>query len=159
MMKKHDFLQVIKFGLVGVLNTALDYGLFFLFFSLLGMDKNPAQVLATLFAMTNSYLVNRYWTFGKTGGVSGREIWRFIIVNLLSLLTTLFCLNLFYDYLKVYVSVNGLLSLLSVPFSLEGDLAVLFCKVLAMPFSLAVNFLGNRLWVFQEKKEKKLVDK
>ncbi len=147
-MQKKDLWQVVKFGIVGVMNTALDYILFFIFMSMCKLDKNIAQVLSMALAMSNSYLVNRYWTFQKSGSVKGREIWRFIVVNILSLLTTLLCLNLFYDAWALYVPANKWLSLLNIPFVLSGDMAVLFCKVLAMPFSLAVNFLGNRLWVF-----------
>jgi len=154
-MKKKNLLQIIKFGFVGVFNTVIDYGLFFLFFSIFGLDKNIAQILATALAMTNSYLINRYWTFEKSGNVRGGEIWKFIIVNILSLLTTLLCLNLFYDALHLHEVANHLLTLLNIPFTLTGDLGVLFCKILAMPFSLAVNFLGNRLWVFAEKDKKK----
>jgi len=149
-MKKKDVLQASKFTLVGILNTLLDYVLFFVFFSLCGFGVNIAQILATAVAMTNSYLINRYWTFQKTGGVKGQEIVRFIVVNILSLLTTLLCLNLFYDWLSLYKIANNLFAWLGIPFILEGDLAVLFCKVLAMPFSLTVNFLGNRLWVFKK---------
>ncbi len=154
-MKKSDCFQMVRFGLVGVFNTALDYGLFYVFFSLLNLDKNLAQVFATAVAMTNSYLVNRYWTFQKSGGVRYGEIWRFLAVNALSLLTTLLCLNLFFDVLHLYTFANGILSALGIPYILEGDMAVLFSKVLAMPFSLAVNYLGNRLWVFREKRTKK----
>jgi len=154
-MKKTDVLQAAKFLLVGVGNTAIDYVLFFVFFSLLDLDKNLAQVLSMGIAMANSYLVNRYWTFGKTGGVQVGEIVRFIVINMLSLGTTLICLNLFYDVLSLHEVANRVLALLPFAFSLEGDLAVLFCKVLAMPFSLAVNFLGNRLWVFRGGQPKK----
>ena len=157
-MKKSDCFQVVRFGLVGIFNTILDYGLFYVFFSLLNLDKNLAQVFATAVAMTNSYLVNRYWTFQKTGGVQYGEIWRFLAVNGLSLLTILLCLNLFFDVLKLYVLANWILSVLGIPYILAGDMAVLFSKVLAIPFSLAVNFLGNRLWVFKEKRQKKLFD-
>ena len=155
-MKKKDFIQVIKFGLVGALNTLLDYGLFFVFFSLLNLDKNFAQILATAIAMTNSYLINRYWTFEQSGSVQGREIWRFIVVNILSLSTTLLCLNLFYDVFRLHEVANHILATMHVPFALTGeDLPVMFCKLIAMPFSLAVNFLGNRLWVFGGKTETK----
>ncbi len=153
-MKKRDLLQFIKFGLVGVCNTLLDYGLFYVFFALCSLNKNLAQVLATAISMTNSYLVNRYWTFNKSGAVRGGEIWRFIVVNLVSLLTTLLCLNLFHDVFMLHKGANGLLSLMSIPYALSGDNEVMFCKLLAIPFSLMVNFLGNRFWVFGKKNEK-----
>lgn len=156
MMKKADVLQAAKFMLVGVFNTAVDYGLFMLFFSLFNWDKNIAQILATGFAMANSYLINRYWTFHKTGHVKVGEVGRFIVVNILSLLTTLLCLNLFHDVFYLHDLLNRLLQRAGLSFRLEGDVSVLFCKVLASPFSMAVNFLGNRFWVFgNESKQKK----
>ncbi len=148
---KKDFLQVVKFGLIGILNTALDYGLFFVFFSLLKLDKNLAQVFSTAIAMTNSYLFNRYWTFEQKGKVQANEMWKFIVINLVSMGVTLLCLNLFYDILHLERLANALLSCTALAFRLEGNSAVMFCKLAAMPFSLAVNFLGNRLWVFRNK--------
>lgn len=147
-MKTEEIRKISKFALVGVCNTLLDYGLFFLFLSIWGWDKNIAQILATAIAMTNSYLVNRYWTFGKSGSVQVGEMGRFLVVNLLSLLTTLVCLNVFYDGLSVHCLANSILRGMGFVYQLSGEYAVLFCKVLAMPFSLLVNFLGNRLWVF-----------
>lgn len=154
-MKKSDVLQVLKFGVVGVCNTALDYGLFYVFLSLAHLDKNAAQILATVLAMVNSYLVNRYWTFNKTGSVKGQEIWKFIGVNILSLITTLVCLNLFHDVLSLHLFANRVFEFLGIGYRLSGKAAVMFCKLLAMPFSLAVNFLGNRLWVFRAGEEER----
>lgn len=149
-MKKKDVLQFVKFSSVGIFNTVLDYGLFFIFFSLCRLDKNIAQILATGLAMLNSYILNKYWTFQKSGMVKGREVARFITVNLLALLTVLLCLNLFYDVLALYEPVNRLLVMFNASFTLSGESAVLFCKLMAMPFSFTVNFLGNRLWVFRK---------
>ena len=101
--------------------------------------------------MTNSYFLNRYFTFEQKGSAKIDEMWKFIIVNLVSMGVTILLLNVFYDLLHVENIANALLTSLSIPFVIEGDLAVMFCKLLAIPFSLAVNFLGNRLWVFGEK--------
>lgn len=147
--------QVVKFALIGVLNTALDYFLFFVFFSLLHINKNAAQVLATALAMTNSYLFNRYWTFEKKGRVQAGEMWKFIAVNLVSMGVTILCLNLFYDVMHLERLANMLLSYTPLSLHLTGDAAVMFCKLAAVPFSLAVNFLGNRLWVFRKQSKGK----
>lgn len=149
---KKNLIQVIKFGAIGIMNTAIDYLLFALFLSLCGFDKSISQVLATAIAMTNSYILNRYFTFGKKGAVKVNEMWKFIIVNLVSMGVTIMLLYLFYDILHVERLANHILGALSVPFEIEGNIAVLFSKLLATPFSLAVNFLGNRLWVFASKK-------
>lgn len=156
---KKNLLQIVKFGLIGILNTALDYFLFFVFFSLLHVDKNLAQMLATAIAMSNSYLFNRYWTFHQKGAVRAGEVGRFIIVNLVSMSVTILCLNLFYDVLHLERLANAMLSAVGIGFVLEGKGAVMFCKLVAVPFSLAVNFLGNRLWVFRNKGKKEESEK
>lgn len=150
---KKNLSQILKFASVGVLNTALDYALFALFFSLLGLDKNISQVFATAIAMTNSYIINRYFTFEKKGAVKIDEMLKFIIVNLVSMGVTIALLNIFYDVLHIETWANAILFAFGSEFVLSGDKAVLFCKLAAVPFSLAVNFLGNRLWVFKAVKK------
>lgn len=149
---KKNIVQLIKFGAIGLMNTAIDYLLFALFFSVCGLDKSLAQVFATAIAMTNSYILNRYFTFGQKGAVKINEMWKFIIVNLVSMGVTILLLNVFYDVLHLEKLANSILSALSISFVLKENTAVLFCKLIATPFSLAVNFLGNRLWVFGGKK-------
>lgn len=149
---KKDLIQVIKFGAIGIMNTAIDYLLFALFFSICNIDKSISQVFATAIAMTNSYILNRYFTFQKKGTVKVSEMWKFIIVNLISMSVTIMLLYLFYDIWHIEAIANFLLAKLSIPIALTGDTAVLFCKLAATPFSLTVNFLGNRLWVFASKK-------
>ena len=151
---KKSIAEILKFGLIGAFNTFLDWGLFWVFLSLLGLDKNIAQILATAVAMTNSYFLNRYWTFNQKGRINIGEMGKFVVVNLISLLVNLICLNLFCDVFKLYNIFNSILKLLNINYALTGDLAIMFCKVCAVPFSLAVNFLGNKLWVFGKKEGK-----
>lgn len=152
-MKQHDFLQLVKFAAVGFFNTLLDYGAFYVFFALFNINKNPAQVLATVISMTNSYFVNRYWTFERRGRIKRREVIRFVVVNVLSLSVTLLCLNLFHDVFRLHQVANKILAYGNYSFELSGDLEVMFCKMAALPFSWAVNFFGNRHWVFGKKTE------
>ena len=118
---KKDLIQIVKFGLIGIVNTALDYFLFFVFFSLIHLDKNLAQVLATALAMTNSYFFNRYWTFGKKGKVKVNEMWKFIVVNLVSMGVTILCLNLFYDVLHLERLANAVFAWIGLGLRLAGD--------------------------------------
>ena len=152
MKTNKSFIQVIKFVAIGILNTAVDYLLFALFFSVCNIDKNISQVFATTVAMTNSYIMNRYFTFNCSGAVKFNEMWKFIIVNLVSMSVTILLLNVFYDWWHVENAANSIIAALGIDFILKGDMAVLFCKLCAVPFSLCVNFLGNKLWVFGSKK-------
>ncbi|MEN9932605.1 MAG: hypothetical protein RIS17_1178 [Pseudomonadota bacterium] len=76
--------QFLRFGVVGVANTALTTGLVWLLAPHVGVTA--ASVLGYAAGVVQSFLVNRFWTFGatRTGG-AGRwqgEALRFIAVNL-----------------------------------------------------------------------------
>jgi putative flippase GtrA len=60
--------RVARFGLVGVLNTGLDFTVFALLFYGLGWPLLAANSLAYLAGLANSYLLNSRWTFGDRPG-------------------------------------------------------------------------------------------
>jgi len=155
MEKKHNkknMKQLLRFGTVGVFNTLLDYGLFYVFISPLHLHKSIAQVFATAIAMCSSYLLNRHWTFGKAGRGHFGEMAKFVAVNLLSMLTVIFFTHLFYDVLHAERTVNAALASMGASFAFSGDMAIMLCKLFASVFSLMVNFFGNKFWVFQTKR-------
>jgi putative flippase GtrA len=80
---KASFVQAIKVGLVGVLNTIVSLALFNVFLGLL--DWHWFGSLTVSFALTTfmSYLINRRWTFELTDGkVSGKETATFFGINI-----------------------------------------------------------------------------
>jgi putative flippase GtrA len=52
--------EFTKFGIIGVVNTVLDFAIFN---ALLPIGPLKAQVVATTIAATSSYFMNRHWTF------------------------------------------------------------------------------------------------
>ncbi|MDR3085893.1 MAG: GtrA family protein [Christensenellaceae bacterium] len=126
------FLQAVKFGLVGVLNTAVDCGAFWLL-SFLPFFKTYyvlAQVLSYSLGLCNSLFFNKRWTFAQKGKMSGRQLAAFLAVNLVALAVA-----------------SGVLYLLR-----EGLSMNLYgAKLIATVFSMGVNFIGNKLVVFRSK--------
>lgn len=58
-----------KFGLIGVLNTIIDFGIFNVLTSKrIGWRKIPANLVSTTFAMIFSFIMNRGFVFNATGG-------------------------------------------------------------------------------------------
>jgi putative flippase GtrA len=118
--------QMFKFGLVGALNTGVD----FIVFTLLtagGMAYMAAQFISYSCGVLNSYLLNRSWTFRGAAKRSGGEIFRFVAVNLAALATASVILNWLY----------GL-----------SSLPLIVCKLVATAASVAINYAGSRYWVF-----------
>lgn len=70
----------VKFGVVGIINTGVDFSLFVLFVRYFNFDPILSNILAYTFAVTNSYLLNRTWTF-KSAVTSKNSYIRFIAIN------------------------------------------------------------------------------
>jgi len=77
--------QIIKFGEVGVLNTFVDAGILNLLIGISGITAGvwlaPLNTVSFLFAMTNSYFWNKFWTFKKEGKATGKNFLQFLIVS------------------------------------------------------------------------------
>ncbi len=56
--------RIIRFAMVGVANTAIDFALFALLYYVSLLPLLAANAGAYGVAVVNSYLLNKYWTFG-----------------------------------------------------------------------------------------------
>jgi putative flippase GtrA len=122
-----NWVQLLKFGLVGGSGYLINLGVFALLVDNIGVHHAAAAVGAFCVAVTNNFLWNRHWTFGPGEGSARFQAARFFAVSLASL-----GLNL--AMLEALVSAHTV-----------GDLtAQAIAVAVAMPF----NFLGNRLWTF-----------
>jgi len=117
---------VWRFGLVGVSNTAVDFAVFFLL-TAAGAKAAVAQAVAYGAGVINSYIWNRRWTFQMRQKANIGELFRFLVVNGLSL------------------GVSLVVLLVAEPFE-----PLWFAKGAATMAGMAVNFIGSRCWVFVE---------
>ena len=130
---KNLILQFIKFNLVGILNTLIDFAVFTLLDQVLTFSYLPAKILSYSCGLVNSYLLNTKWTFRAKNRWDKRQMIRFLLVNLLALGASLLVLFLCSDILHWQ---NDILS-----------------NCIATPVSILINFIGNRLFVFRQGKE------
>lgn len=119
-------MQVIKFGFVGGINTAIDFAVFSLL-AWTGLPYVLAQCCSFLCGNVNSYFMNRKWTFSQKGSGNRSEKLKFLSVSLTSLLLTTGVLIGLHQYLQA---------------------PLLISKLLSAGGGMAVNYLGSRLWVF-----------
>jgi dolichol-phosphate mannosyltransferase len=73
--------QFVKFCLVGLLNVGVDWTAYFLLNRLLGLPKLSAKFGSFVVAASNSYLLNRRWTFRSTDRRVGRQLAKFFAVS------------------------------------------------------------------------------
>ncbi len=123
---KHSVIQFLRFSIVGLGNTAVDFAVFFLL-TWGGVPYLIAQAISYSSGVFTSFYFNRKWTFKVTHKYNVLEIAKFIIVNGLSLLVA-----------------SSLLFIVQDVYHLELWLG----KILATGGSTVFNFTANRLWVF-----------
>lgn len=122
-----NWVQLLKFGLVGGSGYLVNLAVFALLAASLNLDPALAAVGAFSVAVTNNFLWNRHWTFGRGDGPAHFQAARFFTVSVASL-----GLNLV--VLQLLLATTGL-----------GEVpAQAIAVAVAMPF----NFVGNRLWTF-----------
>jgi putative flippase GtrA len=119
--------QMLKFGMIGAVNTGIDFGVFTLL-TLCGWSYLPAQCLSYTCGVLNSYVMNRSWTF-KEGRHSKFAFLNFTFLNLFVLLIT-----------------SGLLAL----FHNNAGWSIWISKLCASGAGVLVNYAGSRLWVFSK---------
>ncbi len=123
-------LEFLRFGLVGVVNTAVDFAVFVLLYRGTDIDPLLCNGVAFLVAVTNSYLLNHHWTFRKsTSNISVAAYVRFVALNAGGLLI-------------------GTLAILL----LGGVMPLELAKLIAAGLTLIWNYTCSRLFVFNTEK-------
>lgn len=140
--KNKSFLQFGKFFIVGILNTGLDFlVLNFLMWMTQAYKGTPIIIFGTIafcVAVTNSYFLNKYWTFGdKSREQAPQQFVKFLSVAIVGLI-----LNSSIIYF--------ITTLINPIFGLSPVLWANFAKVIATGTVLAWNFAGYKLFVFKK---------
>jgi dolichol-phosphate mannosyltransferase len=125
--KPANWMQLVKFALVGGSGYVVNLVVFALLAEVAGLHHIPAAVGAFCVAVTNNFLLNRHWTFRARDGHAGFQAARFFAVSLVGLGFNL-------TVLELLVSV--------------AELPELPAQALAVATAMPVNFIGNKLWTF-----------
>ena len=125
--KPANWMQLVKFALVGGSGYVVNLVVFALLAEVAGLHHIPAAVGAFCVAVTHNFLLNRHWTFRARDGHAGFQAARFFAVSLVGLGFNLVVLEL----------------LVSV-----AELPELPAQALAVAMAMPVNFIGNKLWTF-----------
>ena len=140
---KKTFLQFVKFCVVGVSNTLVNYFLYLLFlfiFTKLGfVDRNylPAHVMAFLLSVLWSYYWNNRYVF-KAGEGEERVWWKTLIKTYLSYAFT----GLFLNMVLLYVWIDIL------------HLSEIVAPIVNIVINVPINFVINKFFAYGEKSGK-----
>jgi dolichol-phosphate mannosyltransferase len=121
--------QFIRFSLVGSSGVLVNLAVYSGAIYLLSWHYLPAATLSFLVAMTNNFILNRYWTFkSHRNGQAGGQYFRYLMVTLFGYLVNMALLWAFIDGLHWHAVLSQLLAIMVTTLS---------------------NFLGSKLWAFK----------
>ncbi|KJD45268.1 GtrA family protein [Paenibacillus terrae] len=123
-----QILPMIRFGMVGLVNTGVDY-IIFMLLVWAGVPVVLSQIISYSCGTANSYILNSKWTFNKQPApdTHKRQLPKFIVINLIVL---------------------GLTSLLLQMLHSGTGLPLAVCKLIATASGMIINYIGSRYWVF-----------
>jgi putative flippase GtrA len=95
--------QFIKFGIVGLGNTVIDFGMYVVGTRFLSLYYLYANTLSWVCAVFFSFTMNKFWTFRAVQpGALVRQYSKFFIVSFVSLVISLALLHVLVDMLHVH---------------------------------------------------------
>jgi putative flippase GtrA len=128
MRRPANWLQLVRFGLVGGLGFAVNLAVYALCVHVIAIDYHVAAVVAWLVAVLNNFVLNRHWTFDAGDGRVHFQAMRFLVVSLVAFGFSLLLLTVFVE---------------------AAGIAKVPAQALAVATSMPLNFLGNKLWSFR----------
>ncbi|WP_342427776.1 GtrA family protein [Paenibacillus sp. FSL L8-0158] len=123
-----QLLPMIRFGIVGLVNTGVDY-IIFMLLAWAGIPVIVAQIISYSCGTANSYILNSKWTFNKqlSNNTNKGQLPKFIVINLIVL---------------------GITSLLLQVLHTGTELPLALSKLIATAVAMIINYIGSRYWVF-----------
>jgi putative flippase GtrA len=129
MRNNKEFIQLIKFGIVGISNTLVDFLVFTVMVYTFSIRADISQAFSYSAGTLNSFIFNKKWTFKANVGTNTKlQAIRFIIINGISLILSSVCVS----YLIEDLSLNKLLA-----------------KIAVTLLTQVINYFGYKLIVFK----------
>ena len=128
-IKNNDLIKLIRFSIVGVGNTLVNWSIFIIL-NAFGVYYIISNIIAYTIATVNSYIWNSLWVFKYGQGLNINTSVKFFILNLVGLTVNTTIMYILVDILNF----NKFIAL-----------------VIASIFVVIMNYTINKLWVFKEK--------
>ncbi|MFC1638628.1 GtrA family protein [Patescibacteria group bacterium] len=146
---KETLKQIIKFGMVGVMNTLVDLVILNIETLLTGITDGLGYTIqkgiSFLAAVIFSYFLNKHWTFrDKSKEQEAKKFSQFVFVSTIGMIINVTTATLVVTYLKAPVN-----EMLQLGF-LTDQLWVNIGALSGTAVGLIWNFIGYKLWVFKK---------
>lgn len=126
---KRAMRQFVKYCLVGASGFAVNLIVFTLLVKGANLHYLSGATFSFIVAVTNNFLLNKYWTFNNPRGTVFVQAGRFLIVSASSLVLNLLVLRLLIEDLNLNNSIVA--------------------QAIAISLVTVFNFTGNKMWSFR----------
>jgi putative flippase GtrA len=137
-LKSKDFIRFVKFCVVGISGTLIDFGILAGLKELAHMPTLPANIISFVTAMVNNFTWNYIWTYRDVRGKKVSLVFiQFAVISVIGL-----ALN------------SAIVVLLEKPLNFlftRPNTGYLAAKTIATIVVLLWNYFANRLWTFRQK--------
>jgi dolichol-phosphate mannosyltransferase len=130
MRRPHNWLQLVKFCVVGGSGYVVNLCVFTLAVEVFGAHHLLGASIAFVVAVTNNFWWNRHWTFGAREGHAGFQAARFFTVSIGAFLFAA-------GVLEVLVSV--------------AEMPEVAAQAISIVAATPLNFVGNKMWSFDRR--------
>lgn len=159
--------QVIKFGMVGVINTIVSLVVYNLCYHVLHTNEHVANVAGFVVSVFNAFLLQNKFVFKENEDGEKRVWWKVLIKTYISysfsgLFLTELLLTLWLHVIHIEQYTGSLTTWLNqimlfghVPFANWDNLktAVTIAPLLNMVITIPINFCINKFWAYRQKKK------
>jgi putative flippase GtrA len=145
--KKSEQKRFVKFLIVGVISSFVDFGFMNLFTLLFNIPLIIAQGLSFLIAVLESFMLNRFWIYPDSRSKSQyNQFMQFFLINLVGIGVRTLLIPVFYRLINSMLSNSSieLFSRLKNVISQNASLAIVVGIVLLW------NFFANRYWTYSD---------
>ncbi|MHB1389915.1 MAG: GtrA family protein [Thermoleophilia bacterium] len=122
--------QFSKYCVVGVSGFVLNLMIYGVLVEYVHLHYLVGATVSFSVAVTNNFVLNKYWTFGNPDGDLMTQVGRFFVVSVSSLILNLLILRLLVEDFDMNNKVTA--------------------QAIAVMFVTGLNFLGNKLWSFRQ---------
>jgi putative flippase GtrA len=135
--KSPTLIQLIKFGLIGIVGVTLNYSIFFILYHFFKLHYALSSATGFAIGILLVFFLNKNFTFGiKSNEETKKMIIKYYILNISLALLSLLLLSFFVEFLHINVYIANILSL--------GIIAIL-------------HFIGSKFGIFISKDGKKKI--